>query len=262
VGLSGVDTRALTRHIRREGAMRGAVAVGRHDPADVLARVKASPPMAGRDLVGEVTRERPDTYAPAEGEPRFRLALLDCGVKLNIIRELGRRGVAVTVYPARTPAEEIRAGRPHGVFLSNGPGDPAALPYVVDTVKVLLGRLPIIGICLGHQILGLALGGRTYKLKFGHHGANHPVKNLATGRVEITSQNHGFAVDADSLPQAVHVTHVNLNDDTVEGLRSDEHGVMSLQYHPEAAPGPHDSRYNFDDFLTLLEKSTQGRLDF
>ena len=262
VGLSGVDTRALTRHIREAGAMRGAVAVGPCDEGEVLERVLASPPMAGRDLVRDVTRDGVEVFSPAEGETRWRVAALDCGLKNNILRQLTGRGVEVTVFPATATADEILASRADGLFISNGPGDPAALPYVVDVVKSFLGRMPIFGICLGHQILGLALGGRTYKLKFGHHGANHPVKNLKTGRVEITSQNHGFAVDAASLPAGVRVTHVNLNDDTVEGLRADDYAAMSLQYHPEAAPGPHDASYNFDVFLELLERRTQKTLGF
>ena len=262
VGLSGVDTRALTRHIREAGAMRGAVAVDPCDEGEVLERVLASPPMAGRDLVRDVTRDGVEVFSPAEGETRWRVAALDCGLKNNILRQLTGRGVEVTVFPATATADEILASRADGLFISNGPGDPAALPYVVDVVKSFLGRMPIFGICLGHQILGLALGGRTYKLKFGHHGANHPVKNLKTGRVEITSQNHGFAVDAASLPAGVRVTHVNLNDDTVEGLRADDYAAMSLQYHPEAAPGPHDASYNFDVFLELLERRTQKTLGF
>jgi carbamoyl-phosphate synthase small subunit len=262
VGLSGVDTRALTRHIREAGAMRGAVAVDPCDEGEVLERVLASPPMAGRDLVRDVTRDGVEVFSPAEGETRWRVAALDCGLKNNILRQLTGRGVDVTVFPATATADEILASRADGLFISNGPGDPAALPYVVDVVKSFLGRMPIFGICLGHQILGLALGGRTYKLKFGHHGANHPVKNLKTGRVEITSQNHGFAVDAASLPAGVRVTHVNLNDDTVEGLRADDYAAMSLQYHPEAAPGPHDASYNFDVFLEMLERRTQKTLGF
>jgi carbamoyl-phosphate synthase small subunit len=262
VGLSGVDTRALTRHIRAAGAMRGAVAVDPCDEGEVLEQVLASPPMAGRDLVRDVTRDGVEVFSPAEGETRWRVAALDCGLKNNILRQLTSRGVEVTVFPATATADEILASRADGLFISNGPGDPAALPYVVDVVKSFLGRMPIFGICLGHQILGLALGGRTYKLKFGHHGANHPVKNLKTGRVEITSQNHGFAVDAASLPAGVRVTHVNLNDDTVEGLRADDYAAMSLQYHPEAAPGPHDASYNFDVFLELLERRTQKTLGF
>jgi carbamoyl-phosphate synthase small subunit len=262
VGLSGVDTRALTRHIREAGAMRGAVAVGPRDEGEVLEQVLASPPMAGRDLVRDVTRDGAEVFQPAEDETRWRVAALDCGLKNNIVRQLARRGVEVSVFPATATADEISASRADGLFVSNGPGDPAALPYVVDVVKSFLGRMPIFGICLGHQILGLALGGRTYKLKFGHHGANHPVKNLATGRVEITSQNHGFAVDAASLPAGVRVTHVNLNDDTVEGLRADDYAAMSLQYHPEAAPGPHDASYNFDVFLEMLERRTQKTFGF
>jgi carbamoyl-phosphate synthase small subunit len=262
VGLSGIDTRALTRRIREAGAMRGAVAVGRYDEAEVLERVLASPPMAGRDLVREVTRSAAEVFGPAEGGARWRVAALDCGIKNNILRELGRRGVEGVVLPATATADDVFASRPDALFLSNGPGDPAALPYVVDTVKAVLGGLPVFGICLGHQILGLALGARTYKLKFGHHGANHPVKNLATGRVEITSQNHGFAVDEASLPGGVRVTHVNLNDGTVEGLRADEYAAASLQYHPEAAPGPHDASYNFDDFLLFLGEAQQRKFDF
>ena len=262
VGLSGVDTRALTRHIREAGAMRGAVAVDPCDEGEVLERVLASPPMAGRDLVRDVTRDGAEVFRPAEGDARWRVAALDCGLKNNILRHLAGRGVEVTVFPATATADEILAYRADGLFISNGPGDPAALPYVVDTVKNFIGRMPIFGICLGHQILALALGGRTYKLKFGHHGANHPVKNLATGRVEITSQNHGFAVDAASLPAGVRVTHANLNDGTVEGLRADEYAAMSLQYHPEAAPGPHDASYNFDVFLEMLERRTQKTFGF
>ncbi len=261
-GLSGIDTRALTRHIREAGAMRGAVAAGDYDEREVLKRVLASPPMAGRDLVRDVTRDTVEVFGPAEDEPRWRVAALDCGLKNNIVRQLAHRGAEVTVLPGSATAEEITAARPDGLFISNGPGDPAALPYLVELVHGFLGRLPIFGICLGHQILGLALGGRTYKLKFGHHGANHPVKNLKTGRVEITSQNHGFAVDASSLPPGVRVTHVNLNDDTVEGLRADDYAAMSLQYHPEAAPGPHDASYNFDVFLEMLERRTQKTLGF
>lgn len=252
VGLSGVDTRALTRHIRTAGAMRGGLAVGAYDPAAVLAAVKASPPMAGRDLVLEVTRAESEVRAPAEGDGGCHIAAVDCGMKENILREFSRRGAKVTIWPASAAAVDILASRPDGVFLSNGPGDPAALPYLVETVKALLGRAPLCGICLGHQLLGLALGARTFKLKFGHRGANHPVKNLLTGAVEITSQNHGFAVDGDTLPAAAQVTHVNLNDGTVEGLRAEGYRAMSLQYHPEAAPGPHDALYNFDAFFALL----------
>jgi carbamoyl-phosphate synthase small subunit len=178
------------------------------------------------------------------------VAALDCGIKNNILRELGRRGVEAVVLPATVTADDIAAARADALFLSNGPGDPAALPYVVETIKAVLGRLPVFGICLGHQLLGLALGARTYKLKFGHHGANHPVKNLATGRVEITSQNHGFAVDEASLPAGVRVTHVNLNDGTVEGLRADEYA------------GPHDASNTFDDFLSLRGEARQRRFDF
>jgi len=252
VGLSGVDTRALTRHLRTAGAMRGAVAVGDAPPEEVLARVLASPPMVGRDLVGAVTRAGVERLAAGETPPRARVAVVDCGVKTNSLRELRRRGAEVVVFPASVSAADILAEGVDGVLLSNGPGDPAAVPYVAETVRGLLGRVPLFGICLGHQILALALGGRTYKLKFGHHGVNHPVKCLATGKVEITSQNHGFAVDAASLPAGVDVSHVNLNDGTVEGISAEAYAAMSLQYHPEAAPGPHDARGNFDRFFNLM----------
>ena len=265
VGLQGIDTRALTRHLRDHGAQDGIVSSVEPDPARLLERARALPGLVGRDLVAEVTTEAPFAWAEGGWElgrgyvapvaPRFRVVAYDCGAKWNILRQLRMAGCDVTVVPAATPAAEILERRPDGLFLSNGPGDPEGVPYLVASVRALLWRLPIFGICLGHQILGLAGGGRTYKLPFGHHGANHPVKDLATGKVEITAQNHGFAVAPDSL--AAHgwePTHVNLNDGTCEGLRHREWPVFSVQYHPEASPGPHDASYLFHRFTDLLAR--------
>jgi carbamoyl-phosphate synthase small subunit len=207
--------------------------------------------MQGSDYVQSVTTSEPYSWPPES--PRFRVVAYDYGIKANILRSLARRGCALSVVPAATPAQEVLAMDPDGIFLSNGPGDPEPLDYAVENVRQILGRKPVFGICLGHQVLGLALGGRTFKLKFGHRGANQPVKNLLTGRVEITSQNHGFAVDPESLPTArVELTHVNLNDQTLEGMRHKDLPAFSVQYHPEASPGPHDSLYLFDDFLQLM----------
>ena len=265
VGLQGIDTRALTRHLRDHGAQDGSIASVETDPARLLERVRALPGLVGRDLVAEVTTGAP--FAWPEGgwalgrgwvappPPRFRVVAYDCGVKWNILRQLRMAGCEVTVVPAATSAAEILERRPDGLFLSNGPGDPEGVPYLITAVRALLGRLPIFGICLGHQILGLAGGGRTYKLPFGHHGANHPVKDLATGKVEITAQNHGFAVDPDSLAtRGWEPTHVNLNDGTCEGLRHREWPVFSVQYHPEASPGPHDANHLFHRFTEVMAR--------
>jgi len=266
-GIEGIDTRALTRHIRDGGAQGGVIGVGDLDPHELAAKAKAWGSMEGRDLVEEVSLQ--DEYTWEEGpynpllgtrmtEMRKRVVAMDFGIKRNILRELAGVGCAVTVVPASTPPERILELEPDGLFLSNGPGDPEPVRYAVRTVKALLGKVPIFGICLGHQILGLALGGRTYKLKFGHHGGNHPVKNLSTGQVEITSQNHGFVVDPDSLlaaGQAMEVTHMNLNDETVEGIRHLEIPAFSVQYHPEASPGPHDSHYLFNEFVKIMDEN-------
>jgi carbamoyl-phosphate synthase small subunit len=274
-GIEGIDTRMLTRHLREQGALRGVLSCTDTRPDTVVDKARALPPMAGSDFVKAVTCRAayqwdPDDtvsipwqdvyrarHAPASLPPvAHHIVALDCGLKWNILRCLRRCGFRVTVVPAGTTAAAILAHKPAGVFLSNGPGDPAALPYVFDEVRALLGKLPIFGICLGHQMLGLAFGGKTFKLKFGHHGGNQPVKNLATGRVEITAQNHGFAVDVASLdPQTATVTHLNLNDHTVEGLRHRTLPVFSVQYHPEAAPGPHDPYYLFQQFRTLIEQA-------
>jgi carbamoyl-phosphate synthase small subunit len=258
VGIREVDTRALTRHIRDKGALRGAIATGDADPSEVAESVRTSPAMQGRDLVREVTTSEPYDW-PAEGTARGRVAVYDYGVKWGILRSLARRGLECRVLPSLADPDEIRSGDFDGLVLSNGPGDPDAVPGAVERVRALLGEVPILGICMGHQILALAAGGRTFKLKFGHHGGNQPVRNLRTGRIEITSQNHGFAVDPGSLPTGrVEVSHVNLNDDTVEGMSSEALDFASVQYHPEASPGPHDSAYVFDEFVSRIEGRRGG----
>jgi carbamoyl-phosphate synthase small subunit len=264
VGIEGIDTRKLVRHIRTQGAMRGIISSTELDCDKLAAKLRRYPGLEGRDIVKKVAVKKPyewdkgviDVLADEEELPavQYKVVAIDCGIKENILRLLRSHGCDVTVVPARATAQEILACKPDGVFLSNGPGDPAPVTYVVETVKALLGKVPVFGICLGHQILGLALGGRTYKLKFGHHGANHPVKNLRTGKIEITSQNHGFCVDLDSLAgKDVELTHMNLNDNTLEGIRSKKLRAFSVQYHPEASPGPHDSSYLFSDFVELMQ---------
>ena len=258
--IDGLDTRALVRRLREKGAMRGVVTTERSEVAALLAELRDFPGMAGRALVDEVGCREPWTWpSAAPGTPRWRLAVYDFGVKRNILRALAERGAELVVLPARTPARDCLALGVDGVVLSNGPGDPEPLVGIVETVRELLasGR-PLFGICLGHQLLGLALGGRTFKLKFGHHGGNQPVLDRATGRVAITSQNHGFAVDPGSLPAGCAAREVNLNDGTVEGLAIAGRPVLSVQYHPEAAPGPHDASGLFARFLALLPGGAAG----
>jgi carbamoyl-phosphate synthase small subunit len=266
VAISDIDTRALTRLLRSAGVMRGVIATGNALDVDALVeRARAIPKMEGSDLVKVVTskepfdwpEEDPDEFGVSveqRAKRRLKIGAYDFGMKWNIMRRLSAHGCDVRVYPATTPAAELLKANPDGVFLSNGPGDPAPLTYAIDNAKALVASgVPTFGICLGHQILGLAMGGTTYKLKFGHRGANHPVKKLVTGKIEITSQNHGFAVDPETLPGDVEVTHKNLYDGTVEGLRHKTQPVFCVQYHPEASPGPHDADYLFNDFIRLIE---------
>ncbi len=256
--LSGIDTRSLVRHIRSKGAMRGMIFTGKSTNEGIVSMVNRSPTIVGSDLVKNVSRRKIYQYNSAQvtGRAPLRVVAYDFGMKQNIIRSLTATGFDLTVVPAATPAGDVLAMNPDGIFLSNGPGDPAAVGYGIDNTRKLIGKKPIFGICLGHQILALALGGKTYKLKFGHRGGNQPVKNLITNQIEITSHNHGFSVDFESLKDSeVEYTHVNLNDQTLEGLRLRNHPVFCVQYHPEAAPGPHDSAYLFEDFYKLIEDS-------
>jgi carbamoyl-phosphate synthase small subunit len=253
--ISGIDTRALTRKIRTEGAMRGMITSEERSVDSLVDQIRSAPSMSGLDLVQRVTALRPYPFDEQPAEKKRRIAVYDFGVKRDILRQLTRQNCEVTVYPATTHADEIVNLKFDGVLLSNGPGDPEPVTYAQDNIRLLVGKLPIFGICLGHQLLGLALGGRTYKLKFGHRGGNHPVKDLRTGRVEITAQNHGFSVDPDSLNESdVEFTHVNLNDQTLEGFRHRREPVLAVQYHPEAAPGPHDSFYLFADFMKMIDE--------
>ncbi len=255
VGIEHIDTRALVRHIRDKGAMRAGISTIDTDAASLLAKVIASPEMENRELATSVTVDERYDYPAADAE-RFHIVAYDFGVKTNSLREFAKFGCRVTVVPAETTADQVLALDPDGIFLSNGPGDPASMQNVVGEVrKLTTAGKPMFGICLGHQLIGTAFGGSTYKLKFGHRGGNQPIKDLTTGKIEITSHNHGFAVDAESLPPDVEVTHINLNDHTVAGLRHKTLPVFSVQYHPESAPGPHDSEYLFERFIDLMDPS-------
>ncbi|MEA3188023.1 MAG: carbamoyl-phosphate synthase small subunit [Chthoniobacter sp.] len=282
-GIQGIDTRALTRHLREKGAMKACLTTEESLPANAVSLAQQGEGMVGMDYVEEVTARAAYDWDPGDTQSRMwtivkgdgsnteigengeafeklppighEIVAYDFGIKHNILRNLRQQGFRVRVVPAQTSAADVLALKPDGVFLSNGPGDPAALGYAHETLRELVGKTPVFGICLGHQLLGYAFGGKTFKLKFGHHGGNQPVQDVQTGRVAITAQNHGFAVDADSLPSNVEVSHINLNDGTVEGLRHREHPVFSVQYHPEAAPGPHDAHYFFGEFRKLIEET-------
>ena len=261
IGIEGIDTRALTRRLRLSGSMKGIISTESKDIESLLTRVRAYPGLVGRDLVREVTSTKPYVWKNGavhselpskKSAGKLRVAVLDCGVKYNILRLLEKNGCEVLVLPASSTGDEIMALKPDGVLLSNGPGDPAALPYIVDAARAVIGKIPVFGICLGHQIIGQAIGGYTEKLKFGHHGINQPVKNAETGRVEITSQNHGFVVVPESVDNKAEKTYHNLNDNTSEGMRMPQ--AFSVQYHPEAAPGPRDTEYLFSQFVEIMKK--------
>jgi len=266
IGIQGIDTRALTRRIREKGAQQAVLSTITRNPDELIRKAQNSPGLEGKDLVKEVTCQTPYDWKEGEWDifnekpslktavdKKFFVVAYDFGIKRNILRKLVGVGCRVRVVPASTPAEEVLALNPDGVFLSNGPGDPEGVPYAIKNIKFLLGKIPIFGICLGHQILNLALNGQTFKLKFGHHGGNQPVMDTHTGKVEITSQNHGFAVAQESIEPSIEVTSVNLNDQTVEGIRHKKWPIFSVQYHPEASPGPHDSSHLFQQFTNLMK---------
>jgi carbamoyl-phosphate synthase small subunit len=253
VGIEGIDTRALTKHLRQEGAKKGILSTIDLDAKSLVKKALQSPGLVGRDLIKEVTCKSAYNW---NTQGVYRVVAIDSGIKHNILRNLATRHCRVHVVPATATKDEIKAFKPHGLFLSNGPGDPEALSYIVNTVKDLLGELPIFGICLGHQILGQAFGAKTFKLKFGHHGGNQPVIDLRTRSVDITAQNHGFAVDVDTIAdKQMELTHINLNDRTCEGMEHKKLPVFSVQYHPEAAPGPHDAAHHFDHFISMMKKA-------
>jgi carbamoyl-phosphate synthase small subunit len=257
IGIEGIDTRALTLHIRQAGAMKAVLSTKGLDERKLVQKAKESQGLVGIDLVKEVTSKKMYVWSQVKDKGK-KIVVLDCGLKYNILRKLIENKCQVVVVPANTESSQILKMNPDGVLLSNGPGDPAAVKYVIDTTRRLIGKVPIFGICLGHQMLGLAFGGKTYKLKFGHHGANHPVKDLKTGKVSITVQNHGFCVDADSLnKQDLEITHINLNDQTLEGMRHKKLPIFSVQFHPEASAGPHDAGYLFREFIEMMEKDAQ-----
>jgi len=270
VSIEGIDTRALVRHIRTVGAQTGIISSTDTDPESLIAKARRAPSIVGRDLVQEVTCQ--ESYETSEGlwelgdgytdcaqnQRHYKVVAYDFGIKRNILRNLTSLGCTVTVVPASTPAETVLQMAPDGVFLSNGPGDPEPLQYAQDNIRNLLGKVPLFGICLGHQLLSIAAGGKTYKLKFGHRGGNQPVLDYQRGQVEITSQNHGFAVNEESLTDQIKVTHINLNDNTVEGIQLLSQPAFSVQYHPEASPGPHDARYLFERFIEMMKNHKRG----
>jgi carbamoyl-phosphate synthase small subunit len=254
LGIEGIDTRCLTRHIRVQGALRAVISTQDLDDKNLVKKAQAAPFLTGRNLVKEVSSRDAKIW---NGQGRYKVAVIDCGVKFSILECLRDAGCQVTIFPYDAKASDILMSKPDGILFSNGPGDPEAVTGAIITARNLIGKLPIFGICLGHQILGLALGGKTYKLKFGHHGGNHPVQDVKTGKIAITAQNHGFCVDIDSLnKEEIEITHMNLNDGTLEGMRHKLFQVFSVQFHPESAPGPHDSRYLFGEFVKMMERNT------
>jgi carbamoyl-phosphate synthase small subunit len=263
VGLEGIDTRQLTRYIRLEGSMKGIISTETDNKAKLKEKLDSYPSIVNRDLVKHVTCDKPYIYNTQRNDCRYVVLVLDFGIKMGILKCLDWEGFKLIIVPASTGPEEILNYNPDGIFLSNGPGDPSAVDYAVQTIKKLIGKKPIFGICLGHQLLAIALGARTYKLKFGHHGGNHPIKNLETGKVEITSQNHGFAVDRESLKDisgtGYKITHINLNDNTIEGLKYEGIDAFTVQHHPEGKPGPHDSRYIFSRFAELIKNKINNK---
>ncbi|MCM8819331.1 MAG: glutamine-hydrolyzing carbamoyl-phosphate synthase small subunit [Candidatus Omnitrophica bacterium] len=258
LGIEGVDTRSLTLHIREVGAMRAVISTNDFNIDSLIKKVRKSPSLIGRDLVKEVTTKKKFVWDVPNS--KYKIGVIDCGVKYSILKELLKNRCKIIVFPAFTSAEEILEFKPDGILISNGPADPAPLDYIIKTVQKLIGKLPIFGICLGHQILGLAFGGKTYKLKFGHHGGNHPVKDLKTDKIFITVQNHGFCVDINTLPKKeIEITHINLNDQTLEGIRHKKLPIFSVQFHPEAGPGPNDAKCIFNEFIQLIKDAKKNR---